>query len=452
MKKVLLIDPIYNPGTIPKNVPLCKIAAGLEACEIEVCTIDFLKPECEKENYDYFKKEEEVFLEKALNMSMDVDIVYITSGTGNELKPYPIFPRISALVSKIKMHRNVPIIVGGALMNLYHQVYNVSKNQLYKVGIDEIVVGNEYYGAMKAIVGKMFPLSVSPKWDVFKDDNYPTYKSVQYHVGCPYSCDFCFEGKIYDKKYDNQKLDDFVASINNNEEIIVEDSVIMSYSDFSKITDAFREKKVKYSIYARISEILNSPQKVRMLSDSGCQSLIVGIETLDSNVLQGHNKSIVSTQTRLALDILKEHQLEVQGCFMLGFPEDSIENMKRTIDFAINEKLQGYRWHIYQPNYSICNPNFSLNGKNVSVMDHFNIQLNVPDHCLCDVALNQPDLGMLDEHFMIRSKDYISAEFFDRIGYKNSFSYGDIKRIIDEMFPKEWILNEELLYKFLFWK
>ena len=40
MKNVLLIDPIYNPGTIPKNIPLCKIAAGLEQCGYKVSTID----------------------------------------------------------------------------------------------------------------------------------------------------------------------------------------------------------------------------------------------------------------------------------------------------------------------------------------------------------------------------------------------------------------------------
>ena len=57
---------------------------------------------------------------------------------------------------------------------------------------------------------------------------------------------------------------------------------------------------------------------------------------------------------------------------------------------------------------------------------------------------------MTMEHFMIRGKEYISEQVFENIGYLNSFTYKDIKKLIDEMFPKEWILNEEILYEYLF--
>ena len=225
---------------------------------------------------------------------------------------------------------------------------------------------------------------------------------------------------------------------------------MMSYPDFWEITDDFKKKNVSYAIYARISEIISWPDKVKRLADTGCKSVIVGIETLDNDVLQGHNKNIVSSQTRLGLDILKKNGLGIQGCFMLGFPEDTITNMKNTIEFAIKENLQGYRWHIYQPNYSDSKLKLNLSGIPISVKDHFNVQLNVPDHCLKDIMLIQPKLGMLDEHFMIRGKKYIQSASYKSIGYQYKFDYSDIKCIIDELFPSEWILNEEKLYKTLF--
>ena len=178
--------------------------------------------------------------------------------------------------------------------------------------------------------------------------------------------------------------------------------------------------------------------------------MIVGIETLDSEVLKGHNKNIVSSQTRTGLDILKNNGIGIQGCFMLGFPEDSIKNMERTIDFAIKENLQGYRWHIYQPNYSAMDKNFYPKSHGMSVTDHLSVQLNLPDNCLHEIMTEQPEIGKIDEHFMIRGKNYLSSESFADIGYNGRFSYQDIKKLIDNMFPKNWILNEELLYKYLF--
>ena len=450
MKNVLLIDPIYNSGTIPKNISLCKIAAGLEHCGHKVSTIDFLQPECEYHDLAFFLKKEKAFIEKALELATNADIVYITSGTGNELKPYPVFPRIKSLIVAIKKKCVAKLMVGGALINLYTKVYNVSINYLQQMGIDYVVVGNEYTGAMNAITDGRFPDSVVPKWSSFENKHYPNYKSVQYHVGCPYSCDFCFEGKIHDKCNDKSKLKDFLDSIVMNDMIIMEDSVMMSYPDFWEITEAFFEKKVSYAIYARISEIVSWPDKVKRLAETGCKSVIVGIETLDNNVLQGHNKNIVSSQTRQGLDILKANGIGIQGCFMLGFPEDTIANMKNTVEFAIRENLQGYRWHIYQPNYSDPNLKLRLSGIPISVEDHFNVQLNVPDHCLDEIMLMQPKLGMLDEHFMIRGKNCISAISYRGIGYQFKFEYSDIKCIIDELFPPEWILNEEKLYRILF--
>lgn len=450
MKSVLLIDPIYNPGTIPKNVSLCKIAAGLECCGYKISTIDFLHPECEYNDFEYFLKKEQEFVQKALELACKVEIVYITSDTGNELKPYPVFPRIKLLIMAIKNNTGAKVIVGGALMNLYTKVYNVSINRLKHMGIDYVVTGNEYTSAMNAITDGIFPDSIAPKWSSFKNQNYPNYKSVQYHVGCPYNCDFCFEGKIYDRCNDKTKLKDFLDSVEINDKIIVEDSVMMSYPDFYEITESFLEKNVSYAIYARISEIVLWPDKVKRLAETGCKSVIVGIETLDNDVLKGHNKNLVSSQTRNGLDILKANGIGIQGCFMLGFPEDTITNMKHTIEFAIKENLQGYRWHIYQPNYSDSNLNLHLCGNPISVEDHFNVQLNVPDHCLNDIMQIQPKLGMLDEHFMIRGKKCISSLSYKGIGYPFKFEYSNIKCIIDELFPPEWILNEEKLYEKLF--
>lgn len=124
MMKVLLVDPVYNPGTIPPNIPLSKIASGLMSCGIEVDTVDFVRPDCENNDLSFFRAAEADFIKNIQQKVSDCDVVYITTGTGNELKPYPIYPRVLTISKAIKRTKNVKVIVGGALINLYIKVYN----------------------------------------------------------------------------------------------------------------------------------------------------------------------------------------------------------------------------------------------------------------------------------------------------------------------------------------
>ena len=124
--------------------------------------------------------------------------------------------------------------------------------------------------------------------------------------------------------------------------------------------------------------------------------------------------------------------------------------MKKTIEFAIQENLNGYRWHIYQPNFSSLSSDFYCESNKLLAEDHLNVQLNVPDNCLNEIAKLQPSIGKLDEHFMIRGKNYLPPMMFQGLGYKNKFSYQEIKETIDNMFPSDWVLNEEVLYDSLF--
>lgn len=170
-------------------------------------------------------------------------------------------------------------------------------------------------------------------------NKYPFYKSVQYNVGCPYSCDFCFEGKIYSPKSNLCTLDDFTKSISYGEKIVIEDSVLMSYQNFDDIMTNIGAKNVRFAAYARISEIIKNPDKVKRMKEAGCEALIIGIETLDSSMLKLHNKEIVSYQTRLGLDILKNNDMKVQGCFMLGFPKILWKIWRELLDLRLTKNL-----------------------------------------------------------------------------------------------------------------
>lgn len=458
-QNILLIDPIYNPGTVPPNVSLGRIEAALSPMDKNIIVADFVAPDCEDNNLEYFKQKELAFFNEVLVKAASADLIYISSGHGNELKPYPMWPRIQRIAQLVKQrYPNRKIIVGGALVNLYKKSYNLSNDMLSGGWIDCLVEGHEN-NAIPLLGGrysKVFDTGLS--WDAWDIGKYPKFRSLMYHVGCQYRCDFCFEGKIFDKMANKESSEILLQTIEKAKSrdgisnFVIEDSTFMSYPDVYNILECLSDYNIEFSIYARISEILKNSKLVSKLRQAGCKSFIIGIETLSDELLKKHHKGLVTHQTRLALDIVKDNDVDVQGCFMLGFPDDTLDNMKKTVDFAVNEHMNGYRWHVYQPNFTNLDKRF-YSKTQISALDHTRCQLNVPDHCLGDMIDANPEICMMDEHFLPRARNVLAGRTTElcALGYNGRFNYFDLLSVVQSL-PKNMILNEERLYTDLFLK
>lgn len=454
---ILLVDPVYNCGTVPPNVSLGRLEASLLESGKNVEIVDFVSPDCEHNDLDYFNKKESLFIANILKKAEFADIIYITSGHGNELKPYPIWPRIRRIVTKLKnSYPNKKIAVGGALVNLYKKVYKLSDRVLSGEYIDYIIPGHENNALLVLGGTQKGTFDKTLLWNAWNKANYPDFRSLIYHVGCQYACDFCFEGKVFENKNNIETVGMLLKSIemakndNGITKFVIEDSTFMSYPDIGYLLAGIAEQHVEFSIYARISEIIKKPKLVSELKRSGCSAFIIGIETLNDDLLKKHHKGLVTQQTRMALDIIKDNGIQVQGCFMLGFPEDSLDNMRRTVDFAVDENMNGYRWHIYQPNFMNLDSRF-YSKEVIKASDHMKVQLNVPDHCLGKMMDLNPKIGVMDEHFLPRARNVLDKDnkILRSLGYRGRFNYSDLLSIIN-ILPKNMILNEERLYLDLF--
>ena len=211
------------------------------------------------------------------------------------------------------------------------------------------------------------------------------------------------------------------------------------------------EEDISFSVYVRVSEVCKWPERVKLLKQAGCTCVIIGIETLDDKILAATNKKIVANDTKLALDILRKYGLEVQGCLMLGFPEGGISDAIKTIDFALAQNLNCYRWHVYMPNYSQL-PRGMITPKEVSLLDYKNIQIDAPDHLLYPKLVSGPSMGLLDEHALVRSLPYLPEDIsvLDQFRH-DGFSYKDLVGVMREkILPEERPLNEDEMYDLLF--
>jgi len=71
-----------------------------------------------------------------------------------------------------------------------------------------------------------------------------------------------------------------------------------------------------------------------LMFKSGCQSVMVGIESADQTVLSSVHKGETIEDIEKGIHIFKNAGINVGGYFIVGLPGDSIESQKISVDFA----------------------------------------------------------------------------------------------------------------------
>jgi radical SAM superfamily enzyme YgiQ (UPF0313 family) len=91
--------------------------------------------------------------------------------------------------------------------------------------------------------------------------------------------------------------------------------------------------KMKYSITARVDKV--SPKMLELLRESGCIRIGYGIEAGDDKSLKTLRKGATVEMARRAVKMTKDAGIEVLAFFIIGIPGQTRDDVKKTIDFAI---------------------------------------------------------------------------------------------------------------------
>lgn len=464
---VLLIDPFYNPSTVPPNWSLGLIEKKLNKAGLSTMVLDFVDRTCEGKDLAYFLKQENFFIQTIKKEAENAEYVYITSSYGIPLKQKPVFPRIVKICEEIKkINPNIKISVGGSTVNYAKKMLNISSFNKIDCGlVDKYIFGDETAFVEYLFNAKNIPLDQMLnneiiEWNSWDFNKYPNYLSFLTARGCIYDCSFCFESKIFDRRYEsiaiNSVLEDIKLNVSkrNINKYAIEDSTFLSNPDVEKYCDEIIKQKIKiqWSAYSRIDQILKYKNLLPKIKSAGCTSFIVGIESPSDKVLKKVNKYCTSSDADKTVRLLKQNYIGVQGSFMLGFPGDTYEDIKKTIDYGLNLNLFAYRWHIYQPSFLDKTQSY-IGGVKPQPLDYLRIQTNIPDSCIPEV-LRKSDIPialLTEEHFLIRAIPYLNENEYvlQKFGY-NDFIFSKIFKIAkSKLINKSPTFNEEEMYNLI---
>lgn len=155
---------------------------------------------------------------------------------------------------------------------------------------------------------------------------------------CPYSCTFCFHPTGY--RYRERSLDSIFAEIDyllgkygNKINCIALREELFS-SNFARIYD-FAMRIKQYDVYWTIQLRVNMVNEdvIRILAESGCFAVFIGIESISDEVLTSMNKKITAEQINTVLMWAEKYQLNVRSGLIFGDKAETLETAQRSLEW-----------------------------------------------------------------------------------------------------------------------
>jgi hypothetical protein len=110
---------------------------------------------------------------------------------------------------------------------------------------------------------------------------------------------------------------------------------------------------------------------VQSLVDANCQKLSVGFESMSDNTLRSMNKLVTSAENRRAFELLRDSDVQLRICTMVGYPGETPEDYELTHRFLVEE----YSGHYLLSVFSFADETMPV----WQDADHFGLQIDHED-------------------------------------------------------------------------
>jgi radical SAM superfamily enzyme YgiQ (UPF0313 family) len=173
---------------------------------------------------------------------------------------------------------------------------------------------------------------------------------IQASYGCPYDCAFC--NFMKDRRLMGVKsLDNLTEELKSVEARgakyvwFVDDNFRLGNNDLKMVCQHFidQDMKIKWKSFIRVSALKN--MDMGLLKEAGCIEVQLGLESADPVLLKKMNKKAKPDLYAQVVKNLLEAGINCSCYFLFGFPGETKETVKETINFIRDlehPELNGY--------------------------------------------------------------------------------------------------------------
>ena len=170
--------------------------------------------------------------------------------------------------------------------------------------------------------------------------------------GCPYQCIFCDR---LGKKFRAVSAENVVREIKDCVALDIgniffhDDTFTINKQRVLDICRMIREKnlRIKFSLRSRVNTI--DEEMIRVLKRAGCQRISFGVESGVQRILNRIKKGITLDQVEEAFKLVRKYNIISLADFMIGHPDETIDDIHHTIKFAKRIKPDYIQFSVTTP-------------------------------------------------------------------------------------------------------
>lgn len=294
---------------------------------------------------------------------------------------------IIEIVKFVRKHNSeTKIIVGGPhIYNIYSDYDEISQGYVFEeIGADIYITDSQGENTLSQVVGQLkngqrlnkVPNLVyfngrrrraqrtmrqverndmdhnSIRWETFDQDVITPLAYMRTARSCPFSCLFCnyptlAGAHVLSSLETVEREFDKLYEAGTKVIVFIDDTFNVPLPRFKKIMRLMIEKEYnfKWVSFLRCSNV--DELAMDLMKESGCIGVLLGIESGDEIILKNMNKKAKARRYKWGIEQLNKRGISSYASLICGFPGETEETVKNTINFIEETKPTFYNVQLY---------------------------------------------------------------------------------------------------------
>jgi len=245
--------------------------------------------------------------------------------------------------------------------------------------------------------------------------------------GCLYRCRFCTYHKWFPEVHNKsvEVLKDELRRIQSLGFVrhvrFSDDNFTAHHQRLKEVLKMMIQEKFDFtwSAFARASSITSEVAK--LMKDSGCDLLNMGIESGNREILKNMDKKLNPDKAIEAIQLLEDYGIDSEGTFVFGYPGETVETFYESIDLINKSGLKYYQpflfyyssnmlVHQYRENFGLTGLGYAWRHNTMDSVEASHLiskTIYLLDHAFSDGQQNT-----WESYKTLRGDDYSSEEIF----------------------------------------
>lgn len=255
--------------------------------------------------------------------------------------------------------RGVPVALGGYHVSMIPDEAGPHADTLLLGDGEELfleMVNDLAGGNLKKVYQGHFPPKLSgirTRWDIFDGKSYLPLRLTQFSRGCPNHCKFCATGSLYQKTHCCRPPEEVIEELKQQSSpfvFFVDDNIVAQPDQAKELFRQLIPLKKRWVSQGSLS-FTEDPELMDLMKRSGCAGLVVGFESTNPENLKQMDKNCNMNLESYApvIEKIRDVGFQLWAAFLMGYDEDDLTSIKKTVQWAIDQKFCFAAFNILSP-------------------------------------------------------------------------------------------------------